>query len=383
MRKNIRDGKVLSKRIKNGLNNYELQIMNYECKVLIEEMEDSDDRAESPIYNIMKNILIIVIFITLFASCEKSPKKIQFGGEIQGTYYKVIYFDSQSRNFHKEIDSLLHRFDLTASLWVENSLINRINENDKSVVLNKDFIRLFELSKKIHQQTDGTFNPAIGAIVNVWGFGAKGKVKPDSTLIDSLLLISDFESVSLDENNQIVKEIAELQFDFNAIAQGYSVDLVGEFLLSKGIKSYLIDIGGELLAKGHKPDQQLWSVGIESPNENSQYGDELQTIIQLENKAIATSGSYRKFYVEDGIKYSHTIDPKTGYPVTHNLLSATVIAKDCATADALATALMVMGTEGAVAFSEANPEYSVYLISVMKGKEYYIWQNASFKSFVR
>ena len=326
----------------------------------------------------MKNILNILLIILISFSCNKPIKKIQFGGEIQGTYYQISYFDRQDRNFHSEIDSLLHEFDKTASLWVKNSMINRINENDSSVVLNQDFINLFQISKKVYEWTDGAFNPAIGAIVNVWGFGAKGKQEPDSTLIDSLLFLIDFKSVHITDNLHIKKDIPSLQFDFNAIAQGYSVDLVGKFLEKNEIHNFLIDIGGELLAKGQKPQQKLWTVGIESPQENSHYGDQLQTSLKLKDKAIATSGSYRKFYIKDGVKYSHTIDPKTGYPVNHNLLSASVIAEDCASADALATALMVLGTEKAIQFSKNNPKYGIYLISDNNG-EFVTYADSLFK----
>ncbi len=326
----------------------------------------------------MRNTLNFLLIIIFFLSCTKPVKKTQFGGEIQGTYYKIVYFDRQERNFHHEIDSLLHEFDKTASLWVKNSMINRINNNDSTVVLNQDFINLFQISKQVYEWTDGAFNPAIGGIVNIWGFGAKGKQEPDSSLIDSLLLFSDFNSVHITENLHLKKDIPALQFDFNAIAQGYSVDLVGQFLEKEGIHNFLIDIGGELLAKGQKPQQKLWTVGIESPHENSHYGDQLQTSLKLKDKAIATSGSYRKFYVKDGVKYSHTIDPNTGYPVNHNLLSASVITDDCASADAIATALMVMGTEKAIQFSKNNPKYRIYLISDNNG-EFVTYEDSLFK----
>ena len=312
-------------------------------------------------------VLFLLSLPFLLAGCTNKPaQKVAFGGNIQGTYYKVVYYDSAGRDFRRQIDSLLHGFDKTASLWVENSLINRVNAGDTSAVLNDDFIRLFQLSKKIYHQTRGAFNPAIGALVNVWGFGPERKGEVDTALIDSLLVLSRFDEVTIDKKRKKIFIPAGLKFDFNAVAQGYSVDLVGNYLHGRGVDNFLIDIGGELLAKGRKPDGNPWRVGVESPVENAGYGDRLQTIVTLSDKAIATSGSYRKFYVQDGKKYSHTIDPRTGFPVRHNLLSASVVAEDCATADALATALMVMGKEKAIAFSRRHPAFGIYLITAGK-----------------
>ena len=309
-----------------------------------------------------KHLLFITLFIFFFASCEKKTSQIQFGGEIQGTYYKLTYYDSQGRNFHTSVDSLLHNFDLTASLWVKNSMLSRVNNNDTTLRVNDDFVKLFLESKRIYDLTDGAFDPSIGAIVNVWGFGNYERQDVNKELIDSLMQFSKFDFLEL-RDKQIIKKDSRLKFDFNAIAQGYSVDLVGDLLHQKGIHNFLIDIGGELLASGYKPHHKLWTVGIEKPQENASYGEALQTKIKLTDKAIATSGSYRKFYEKDGIKYAHTIDPKTAYPVTHNLLSASVITKNCITADAIATALMVMGPDKARRFAEQHPEFQVYLIS--------------------
>ncbi len=325
----------------------------------------------------MKKITILFL-LTVFA-CTPRPEPVRIGGKIQGTYYKVIYYDAQHRNLKDSIEKLLHDFDLTASLWVKNSMISRINRNDTNVVLNRDFINLFQLSKKINALSDGAFDPAIGAIVDVWGFGNFERQDVNKHMIDSLLQFSHFDLLRI-KDKRIIKKDKRTLFDFNAIAQGYSVDLVGAFLKGKGIDNFLVDIGGELLASGEKPGHRPWIVGIEKPVENASYGDALQTKIPIHNQAIATSGSYRKFYEKDGIKYSHTIDPSTGFPVTHNLLSATVIADNCATADAVATALMVMGTDKARKFSALHPEYGVYLISAdsVSGK-YSIFSNLNTK----
>jgi len=291
------------------------------------------------------NFLIILSLIFLF-SCKphREVKLIKFAGEAQGTYYAVTYYDAQGRNLQKDIENLLQKFDLVASMWVENSIISKINRNEPDVVVGEVFTTLFEMSKDVYVKSDGAFDPTIGPLVNAWGFGFTDRMKVDQHVVDSLLPFIGFDKVSSKEF-KILKSDPHIQFDFNAIAQGYSVDLIGEFLEGKGIQNYLVDIGGEVLGSGIKPDGESWKVGIEKPSDNAVYGEGLKAIVLLENKAMATSGNYRKFYEEDGIRYSHTIDPKTGYPVQHSLLSVSVLADDCATADAWATAFMVSGLE--------------------------------------
>ncbi len=295
----------------------------------------------------MKKLPVVVLInFFLFNSCinENNIPIIKFTGKAQGTYYAVTYFDTNGRNLQSEIDSLLNAFDQSVSVWASNSVISKVNRNDTLVELDFYFTDIFNLSKEIHYNTAGAFDPTVGPLVNAWGFGFTDRMKVDQNVVDSLLPLVNFHKVKIAEN-KVIKEDARIQFDFNAIAQGYSVDLVGKLLESKGIENYLIDIGGEVLAKGKKPNGDLWKVGIEKPKDNAFYGEGLQAIVKLENKALATSGNYRKFYEVNGIKYSHTIDPKTGYPVQHSLLSVSVLADDCATADAYATAFMVLGLE--------------------------------------
>lgn len=210
--------------------------------------------------------------------------------------------------------------------------------------------------------TGGFFDFTIGQLVNAWGFGLKNRDQLTPHKIDSLLRICGFEKVRL-EGNRLVKEDPRIWIDYNAVAQGYSVDVVGLFLESKGIDRYLIDIGGEVLAKGRKEGNKAWSVGIELPEDKPTSPQrEIKAIVDLQDRALATSGNYRKFYVLDGIKYSHTIDPKLGSPVHHSLLSASVFASTAATADAYATAFMVMGLEKTIEFIKSNPDLGVYLI---------------------
>ena len=309
----------------------------------------------------MRRILALYLILFVAVSCSKQ-EKIEFTGEAQGTYYAVTYFDTEGRNFQPEIDSLLQAFDQVASMWVENSMLSRVNREDTTVKLNDTFIRIFERSVEVAEMTDGAFDYTVGPLINAWGFGFQNKMKMDQHIVDSILNFVGYEKVKI-ANGKVIKSDPRIQFDFNAIAQGYSVDLLADFLRSKDIDRFLVDIGGEVYAEGNKPGGEQWKVGIEKPAEDMNAARELQAVIFLRDKALATSGSYRKFYVEDGIKYSHTLDPKTGYPVQHSLLSATVLASDCMTADAYATAFMVMGLEKTKNYlNEHEANLEVYLI---------------------
>jgi len=327
----------------------------------------------------MKKISLLMIFSLLaliFFSCIESVplKKIQFHGEAQGTYYAVTYFASDSSATQLQIDSLLKDFDLSASIWKENSIISKINRNESGVVLNQHFIDIFKRSQRVSEITGGAFDITVGPLVNAWGFGFKNKMNVTQQVVDSLLPLVNYRAVKL-ENGNFIKENPNIQIDFNAIAQGYSVDLIGGFLEKKGITNYLVDVGGEVLGKGIKPDGNQWTVGIEKPTENQDSDRQLKAVLNIKNKAIATSGNYRKFYEVDGIRFSHTIDPKTGYPVKHSLLSTTVLADSASIADAYATAFMVMGVEKTQEFLKVHPELEVYLIYSGETGELKTWRS--------
>lgn len=313
----------------------------------------------------MKNVCILplLLIILLLVQCTNPPATqfVKFQGQIQGTYYVVSYFDNTGRNFQSDIDALLENFDQTASMWEDQSILSRINRSEEDVEPNAIFHELFSMSKMVFERSEGAFDPTIGPLVNAWGFGFTDRMKVDQNVVDSLLPLVGFQKIYV-ENNHVIKSDSRVQFDFNAIAQGYSVDLVGKFLEDKGISNYLVDIGGEVLGKGNKPDGSAWSVGIEKPTDNASYGEGLQAIVALKNKALATSGNYRKYYEVDGIRYSHTIDPKTGYPVQHSILSVSVVADDCATADAWATAFMVSGLDRSIEILGRDKSLDAYFI---------------------
>lgn len=313
----------------------------------------------------MKNLSLLILITILLSSCnppEKYGEKISIQGEAQGTTFSIIYYDINNINYSSEFDSILDAFDKSVSIYDSNSIISKFNRNEPNVIPDEIFMENFYLSKEIHKKTDGAFDMTVGPLVNAWGFGFKHKDNINSHLIDSLMEFVGDEKILIPYNN-ILKLDPRVQIDFNAIAQGYSVGVIAKFLELKGIENYLVEIGGEVLGKGTKDNGDFWLVGIDKPIDDGNYERELQAKISLKNKAMATSGNYRKFYIENGIKYSHTIDPKTGYPVQHPLLSVTVITDDCAKADAYATAFMVMGLEKAKEFLASNKDIEAYLIS--------------------
>ena len=310
---------------------------------------------------------------------NQTKKSIAHYGNTQGTTYAVLCNDDIDLT-HKEIDETLHEFDLYLSSYVPESVLSRLNnapagQFDYVDSLNY-FNRCLSQSLEVFNLTNGAFDPTVYPLVDGWGFMKDVENVPDSAVVDSLLSLVGFQngyhfsyfpskSDSTIEKSKIIKNTPHTKLDFNAIAQGLSVDVLCELLDQKGAQNYFVEIGGEIRVKGLNNEGNLWTIGIDKPIEHSTAENrELQEIIRLDNKAVATSGSYRKYYEKDGIKYSHTLDPKTGYPVTHSLLSATVVADNCALADGLATAFMVMGPEKSVKFikSDKIKDVEIYLI---------------------
>jgi thiamine biosynthesis lipoprotein len=330
----------------------------------------------------MKKLLFVLPMVLLGCSLlHKSEKKMQLMGEAQGTYYSITYFDKQERDFQLEIDSILDDFDMSVSLWVPQSVLSRVNRNDSTVILDTNFIGNFNISEDVATKTNGAFDFTIGKLVRAWGFGYDHARNVDSLIIDSLLQLSGYRKVKI-VNNKVVKENPLITFDFNAVAQGYSVDVIADYLESKNIYNYLIDIGGEVKAHGIKANGSKWRVGVEKPAKNKNDERDLKAVVELENISIATSGNYRKFYVENGIRYSHTINPRTGYPARNRLLSVSVLHKSTAYADAFATSFMVMGYEKSKQFVEKEPDLEAFFIYSTQGGEYATYATQGFKSVI-
>ena len=301
------------------------------------------------------SIFFNIAFILFLGGCRQEGKKlIKISGEAQGTTWHISYFAETKTNDKPAIDSILKDIDKSLSTYLPASIISRINNNEPDAIPDQYFIDVYNKSVEISERTGGLFDVTVGPLVNAWGFGFTKKASVDAAKVDSLLEYVNYKMLSL-ENRKLVKEKPEITVDFNAIAQGYSVDVLADYLESKGITNYLVEIGGEVKARGKKNNEN-WKVGIDQPNEEKSAERKLQVLIDLNNRALATSGNYRNFYVEDGKKYAHILDPKTGYPAKQNILSATVLAEDGMTADAYATAFMVMGLEQSKKFLTENKD---------------------------
>ena len=290
--------------------------------------------------------ILLLGTIWILAQRNKQIPYNSINGLVFGTVYNITY--QYDGNLKAEIDAELKKFDGSLSPFNDTSVITRVNRNEE-IVTDTFFQTCFNRSMEISAETRGAFDITVAPLA-------------DSIMIDSLLQVTGYQKVKL-ENGKVIKEDPRVMLSCSAVAKGYSVDVVARYLDSKGIKNYMVDIGGELVVKGVNPKEEAWRIGINKPVDDSlSLNQEIQTTLKLTNVGIATSGNYRNFYYKDGKKYAHTIDPRTGYPVQHNILSATVVADDCMTADALATAFMVMGLDEAEAFTKSHPNIGAYFI---------------------
>jgi thiamine biosynthesis lipoprotein len=307
-------------------------------------------------------ITLAWLFFAFYACQNLSSPYLTIDGKAQGTTFHIVYSDSLQRDFLFQIDSLLKLIDSSMSLWDSSSVISRINRNEPDVIPDEHFLNVLNKSFEVSNATQGAFDVTISPLVKAWGFGTKHNLPlPDSGTVDSIKSFTGFQNISI-TGQQILKTDPRVQLDFNAIAQGYSVDVIASFLETHQIHNYLVEIGGELRVKGKNERNTLWTVGIDQPTDDPTAGRPLQTTITLQDKALATSGSYRKYQMKDGKKLSHVINPASGYPVGQQLLSVSVLADDCMTADAYATAFLVMGTEAAMQLAQklALEIYCIY-----------------------
>ncbi len=314
-------------------------------------------------------LLLVSAIIILLVSCSRKGdtyQRVTFKGNIFGTYYAVSYYSTDGVNYQDDIDSIFNDFNNSMSYYVKESVLSKINRNETDVP-DDYFIKVFKRSMEISGETNGAFDVTVLPLVNLYGFGFQEKGKVTQGKIDSILEFVGYEKASL-VDGRIIKEDKRLSFDFNAIAKGYAADIIGRYLESMGVESYLVEIGGDLVAHGLKPDGSGWLIGIETPPESFDKPQEWGYIIEVSGNGVATSGSYRQYYVDDdGQKYSHTINPFTGKPVEHNLLSVTVVADDGMSADAYATAFMVMGLEKSKDFTESRDDLEAFFIYSSNG----------------
>ena len=311
-------------------------------------------------------LLFLIIGSVIIIGNNKPTFRTQ-QGKIFGTLYTVTY--EHNADLQPQIVTAMQAVDNSLSPFNKQSIITHVNNND-SVFVDELFTEVFSTAKHIYNETYGAFDPTVAPLVNAWGFGFKKGTDISPATIDSLCMLVDFARINLHEG-YITKADPRIMLDFSAIAKGYGSDRVARVLDSCGIKNYMVEIGGEVVVKGHNKNGNPWGIGITKPMDDSlSVNQELQTVLRLTDCAIATSGNYRNFYYKDGVKYAHTIDPRTGYPVQHSLLSATVIADNCMRADALATAFMVLGADSAMAYCERHPEIKGYFIVAADSGKY-------------
>jgi len=328
--------------------------------------------------------IVIAALLLSVSSCKNREfTYFNFRGFTQGTTYSIIYKENRRldpRILQNEVEKILLDFDMSLSLYQDSSIVSRINRNE-DVIVDEYFSEVFRQSKEISSLTGGAFDVTIGPLVKAWGFGPDAQKVFTESKRDSLISLVGMDKAEL-VNGRIVKADPGIMLDFNAVAQGYAVDVIAGFLDEKGIDSYLVEIGGEVRTRGYK-NGAYWRIGIDRPEDNNMIpGYNMQAVIRISDRSLATSGNYRKFIVEEGIKYSHTIDPVTGYPVRDRLLSVTIIAENCALADGIATACMVMGIERAREFLKGNLQFDAYLIFSDEAGNFRTWYTENLGNYI-
>lgn len=332
------------------------------------------------------NRFLAFICSLFLLSCGGNPSGMvrnETSGGALGTSYNLIYLSQDKLDLQQQVDSVFDAINHSLSTYIPASDISKINQGDSTVVVDHMFQEVFELSHEVYGATEGYFDPTVGILVNAWGFGPEKQIQMDSTRVDSLLQYVGFNKVELTEGNTISKSNPNIYFDFNAIAKGYSIDRLAKLMDNKGIENYLLEVGGELVAKGQNQiKQKPWIVGIDDPTiENER---KLKATIRLEDRALASSGNYRHFREDPvtGLKYVHTIDPTTGYTKNANTLAATVLADNCAKADAYATSFMAMDLDKVLKLLTVKRELEAYIIFIDEKGETHEFMTPGFEALV-
>lgn len=332
----------------------------------------------------VRKLLFLLGFALLFGCGTQTPIRNQSVGNALGTTYSIIYIAVEERDYQAEIDSVFQVVNQSMSTYIPTSDISKINQGDSTIVVDEMFQEVFRISSEVYSASDGYFDPTIGVLANAWGFGPEEKMELDSLRVDSLLQYVGWDKVKMDVDGTIKKTNPSIRFDFNAVAKGYAIDRLGALLNAKGVENYLVEVGGEVLTKGKNLiSGKQWTVGIDDPQ--TETGRQLKRIVSLENLAMASSGNYRKFWVdaETGEKYVHTIDPKTGYTKNSKVLATSVVAKTCAEADAYATALMAMDLEDSKTLLETRSLLDAYIIFLDENGQPQEYMTPGFESLVK
>ena len=322
-------------------------------------------------------VLLIVGTILIIRQQHNMPYQ-HHSGMVFGTFYNITYQSDQ--DLQQPIEKVLSQVDGEFSMFNEASAVSKFNRNEP-VTLSPVFLRVFRASQTVSTETDGAFDVTVAPLVNAWGFGFKQQQMPTALQVDSLLTFVGMGKLRFDEAaGTIAKASPQMMLDFSAIAKGFGADQVAQLLRQRGVENFMVEIGGEVVTRGISPHRVPWRIGVTKPTEDTlQQAGELQTVLNVTDRAMATSGNYRNFYYKGGRKYAHTIDPRTGFPVQHSLLSATVLAQDCATADAYATSFMVLGVDRAKAVLERHPELMAYFIYTDDQGQLATWYSPSLR----
>ncbi len=323
--------------------------------------------------------IFLAIAFTINACTETQSKFIANQGMIYGTYYRIKYEHPEGKDIQQEIDKELQRQSLIFSHYEKDATISKVNNNIETD-LEPEFTTCFNRAMEISEITNGAFDITAGPLISAWGFGPEDRQKMTPEMVAALKSLIGYQKIKI-QDGKVEKEIPEMTINMSAIAKGYTCDLMGEFLAEKGCTNYLVDIGGEVVAKGINDKGITWKIGIRVPSENP-FAEELNDVLKLENRAMATSGNYLNFYEVEGKKYAHTIDPSSGYPVQHSLLSATVLASDCMTADAFATAFMVLGKDIGIEIARGVPGLEIYFIYADDKGENQVYMSEGFGEFL-
>ncbi len=315
----------------------------------------------------LRNLIYLIIILPCisFYSCT-NQEKIILRGQAQGTTYQISYYDNENRSFQQAIDSILNKVDQSMSTYLEGSTISKWNRNE-TIEIDSLFRNVFQTSVQVYKESDGFFDPTVGPLIELYGFGKTKNLNINTVKVDSILQFIGLDKVEL-EQTTLKKEDARIALNFNAIAQGYTVDLIRDYFLKEGIHSFMVEVGGELYCNGKKANGEQWIIALDKPEKERKNG--FQEYIGLENEAVATSGNYRKVIRNEhtGEEYVHTINPKSGEARMSSLLSVTIIHKDCILADAYATAVLSMGLERGIKFLNDTPSIKAYLIYDKEGE---------------
>jgi len=325
------------------------------------------------------------LLIILLVSCsfnQNANRMVSNFGYAQGTSYSIKYMVNDEIDYHNQIDSLFLVIDASLSTYLSSSLISRLNKGDTGLLLDTHFVNVFNTSQQVSSRTKGLFDCTIAPLVNAWGFGVEAATDEiDSIKIQKIVNQIGYENLSL-QGDSLLSNPKGMTIDFNALAQGYTVDVIASFLEQRNITDFMIEVGGEIRVSGLNSRGKNWIIGIDKPNKDIDQSDRFQLKINLTNKSLATSGNYRKFYEKNNKIYSHTINPKTGFPVQHSLMSASVVADDCISADAYATAFMVMGVKETKAFLKSDTTLQAFLIYTNQDKQWETWSTEGFERMI-